>query len=68
VTVTRLALGLGVLLVAAVCWLAADGVGFAYELLISLAALVVLVGGGNWLGGRRSASAPEPGRPGPTEP
>ncbi len=63
-TVTRLAVVLGVLLVAGVCWLAADGMAFAYELLVSLAALVVLVAGGNWLGGRRSS----PERPDPTEP
>ncbi len=35
-----------------VCWLAASGFGAAREGLISLVALVVLVGGGNLLAGR----------------
>lgn len=35
-----------------VCWLAASGFGAAREGLISLVALVVLVGGGNLLSGR----------------
>lgn len=58
-----------------VCWLAASGLGAAREGVISLFALVLLVGGGNLLSGRagsygrRGASAvrhghaatPEPG-------
>ncbi len=35
-----------------VCWLAASGLGAAREGLISLFALVLLVGGGNFLAGR----------------
>lgn len=58
-----------------VCWLAASGLGAAREGLISLVALVVLVGGGNLLSGRgghygrrpssasRDGATPEPGSP-----
>ncbi len=59
--VTRLAIGVGVVLFGGLCWLAIDGVGLAAELLITAVALVVLVGGGNWLAGRGSSSR-TPGR------
>jgi hypothetical protein len=60
VIVTRLAIAVGVALIAGLCWLAVDGVALAAELLITAGALVVLVAGGNWLGGRRSPPrAPE---------
>lgn len=59
--VTKLAIGVGVVLVGVLCWLAIAGVAIAAELVITAVALVVLVGGGNWLGGRRSP----PRAPGP---
>jgi hypothetical protein len=62
VSVTRLAVLLGVLLLGLLCWAAAGGMRAAYELLVSFAVLVVLVAGGNWLGGRRTPDV-EPYRP-----
>ena len=52
--VTKLALAAGFLLLGLLCWLAFSGVAVAGELLVTAVALVVLVGGGNWLAGRRS--------------
>lgn len=49
--VTRLAIAAGAAVVGLLCWLAVAGVVVATELLITAGALVVLVGGGNWLGG-----------------
>ncbi|HEX3946083.1 MAG TPA: hypothetical protein VHW47_00175 [Acidimicrobiales bacterium] len=60
-SVTRLAVGAGVVLFGVLCWMAVDGVTFAAVLLITAGALVVLVGGGNWIGGR--ASSPRGRRP-----
>lgn len=60
--VTRIAIGLAVALLGFFCWLAADGVTVAYELLVSFGVLVVLVAGGNWLGDRRTPDI-EPYRP-----
>lgn len=58
--VTKLVIGLGVVLVGILCWLAVDGVAVAFEALVTGVALVILVGGGNWLGGRSSPPrAPE---------
>ncbi|HVC13693.1 MAG TPA: hypothetical protein VND62_02410 [Acidimicrobiales bacterium] len=51
-TFTKIAVVGGVALLAFVSWLAASGFGAAREGLISLVALVVLVGGGNLLAGR----------------
>jgi hypothetical protein len=62
---TKLALAAGVVVVALLVWLAVAGVAMATELLVSVAALVVLVGGGNWLAGRRG---PSPGPPPADEP
>lgn len=53
--VTKLAIVVGILLFALLCWLAVDGMAIATELVITVGALVVLVGGGNWLSGRSSA-------------
>jgi hypothetical protein len=52
VIVTKLALGFGVLLCVLLVWMALSGVAIATELLVSAIAIVVLVGGGNWLAGR----------------
>jgi hypothetical protein len=54
VIVTKLAVAAGILLFALLCWLAVDGMAIAAELVITVGALVVLVGGGNWLSGRSS--------------
>jgi hypothetical protein len=61
VIVSKLALGACVVLFGGLCWLAVAGVAVAAELLITALALLVLVGGGNWLAGRRSP----PRAPGP---
>ncbi|MHB1774366.1 MAG: hypothetical protein ACYCU7_00015 [Acidimicrobiales bacterium] len=61
-SVTRLAVVLGVVAFGVLCWAAAAGVEAAYELLVSLVVLVALVAGGNWLGGRRTPDV-EPYRP-----
>jgi len=55
--VTRLALVVGLLFLGLLCYLAVVGSAAARGLLITGVALVVLVGGGNWLSGRRSGSA-----------
>ncbi len=54
--VTKIAIGAGIVVLGFCCWLAAVGVGAVREGLISLCALVVLVGGGNWLSGRSAHS------------
>lgn len=66
--VTKLAVAAGALLFLLLCWLAVAGVAVAAELVITLGALLVLVGGGNWLRGRtataqRPAAQPPAGRP-----
>ncbi|HVX20155.1 MAG TPA: hypothetical protein VHB02_02280 [Acidimicrobiales bacterium] len=53
--VTKLAVALGVVAFGLLCWMAVAGVTFAAVLIITVGALVVLVGGGNWIGGRSSA-------------
>ncbi|HUA95760.1 MAG TPA: hypothetical protein VMB82_09560 [Acidimicrobiales bacterium] len=50
--VTKIAIVCGVALFGLLCWMAVDGVTFAAEMVITLGALVILVGGGNWLSGR----------------
>jgi hypothetical protein len=55
--VTRLALVVGLLFLGFLCYLAAAGSAAAQGLLITGVALLVLVGGGNWLSGRRSGGA-----------
>lgn len=49
---TKVAVAGGIVLLGFLCWLAAVGVSAVREVLISVFALVVLVGGGNWLSGR----------------
>jgi hypothetical protein len=51
-SVTRLAVACGVLAFAGLCYLAALGSRPATEVLVTGIALVVLVGGGNWINGR----------------
>ncbi|MGH9091314.1 MAG: hypothetical protein ACRDZR_08065 [Acidimicrobiales bacterium] len=55
---TKVTIAVGVLLFALLCWMAVAGVAVAAELVITVGALVVLVGGGNWLSGRSSARRP----------
>jgi len=62
VTVTRLAIGFGVVLAAGLCTLAALGSRPAIEVLVTVVALVVLVGGGNWINGRGQPGRGQPGR------
>jgi hypothetical protein len=52
VTFTKAVVLAALALLGFVCWLAASGFGAAREGLISLVALVVLVGGGNLVAGR----------------
>lgn len=56
--VTKLAIACGVALFGLLCWMALDGVSFAGELVITVGALVILVGGGNWLSGRYAPRRP----------
>ena len=51
-TFLRLAWVCGALVLAALCWLAAIGFTTIIAPLVTVVALVVLVGGGNWLSGR----------------
>jgi hypothetical protein len=55
---TKVAIGGGLVVLGLLCWLAAAGVTVLTPFLITGAALVVMVGGGNWLGGRTSHRAP----------
>jgi hypothetical protein len=61
----------GVVVLGLLCWLAALGFTAITEVLVTLVALVVLVGGGNWLSGRPGTrsrptyAAPPPGGQGP---
>ena len=57
---TKLAIVLGIVGAGLLFWMAVSGVAVATELLVSAIAIVVLIGGGNWLAGRRSG--PPPGR------
>jgi len=56
--VTKVAIGVGVVLCGILVWMAVSGVAVATELLVSAIAIVVLVGGGNWLSGRGGRAAP----------
>jgi hypothetical protein len=58
VIVTKLAVACGLVLFGLLCWMAVDGVSVAAELVITAGALVVLVGGGNWLSGRAAPRRP----------
>jgi hypothetical protein len=55
---TKVAIGGGIAVVGLLCWLAATGVTVLVPLLVTAVALVVMVGGGNWLGGRTSQRPP----------
>lgn len=61
---TKIALALGLVLLGIACWMAVIGVGAASEGLITVFALVILVGGGNLLAGRTApARRPASGDP-----
>ncbi len=69
---TKIAIAMGVVLLGVACWMAAIGVRAVSEGLLTLFALVVLVGGGNYLAGRTGARrgpaparVPDPPVPGP---
>ena len=49
---TKIAIALGIAVFGVACWMAVIGVRAASEGLLTLLALVVLVGGGNYLAGR----------------
>jgi hypothetical protein len=53
---TKIAIALGVVLLGVACWMAVIGVSAASEGLLTVFALVVLVGGGNYLAGRSAPS------------
>ncbi len=67
---TKIAIAMGVMLLGVACWMAVIGVRAVSEGLLTLFALVVLVGGGNYLAGRSGARrGPAPVRvPGPPVP
>ena len=76
-TYVRAAWLLGALIVAGLCVMAATGFTEVVAPLVTLAVLVGLVGGGNWLSGRSgmahaaprgATTAPGPGGPGPVGP
>jgi hypothetical protein len=58
VTVTRLTAGGGVVVLGVLCWLAATGFTALTAVLVTGAALVVMIGGGNWLSGRTTPERP----------
>ena len=64
--VSKVAIGAGVAVLGLLCWLAAAGVTAVTVILVTGASLLLLVGGGNWLGGRgspRTAPGPAPATP-----
>jgi hypothetical protein len=65
VSVTKVVVGLGVAFFGLLCWMAVDGITAAAVTVITLGALVVLVGGGNWIGGRSSPHGPRSAGSGP---
>jgi hypothetical protein len=67
-TVTKLVGGFAIVVVGLLCWLAAAGNPALAAVLVTGAALVVLVGGGNWLSGRSHGSAATPNRDAPPSP
>ncbi|MGH9047831.1 MAG: hypothetical protein ACRDVW_11060 [Acidimicrobiales bacterium] len=58
---TRIALVVGLAVVATMCWLAIDGFKPVVPLLVTAIALVALVGGGSIVGGRSSRGGRAPG-------
>jgi hypothetical protein len=66
---TRIAWVVGLALFATLCWMAIDGFSPAVPLLVTAIVIVVLVGGGNLIGGRSTPSgrsrARTPERDGP---
>ena len=64
-SVTKLVIALGVIFFGLLCWMAVDGITAAAVTVITLGALVVLVGGGNWIGGRSSPHGPRSAGSGP---
>jgi len=61
-SVTRLTIGFGVIVVIGLSVLAALGSKPAIEMLVTVVALVVLVGGGNWINGRDQPHRDQPHR------
>jgi hypothetical protein len=61
VTVTKLTAAGAVVLLGFLCWLAAAGFTAMRVVLVSGAVLVVLVAGGNWIGGRSTPRSPPVG-------
>jgi hypothetical protein len=52
VIVTRMAMGAGVVVLGVLIWLAVIGNAAITALLVTVALLLVLIAGGNWLGGK----------------
>jgi len=63
VTMTKIALVVGVAVVGFLCYLAAVGSSAAAALVITGVALVVFIGGGNWISGRTTPGARPPAAP-----
>lgn len=60
---TKIAVAMGIVLLGVACWMAVIGVRAVSEGLLTFFALVVLVGGGNYLAGRSGARrGPAPAR------
>ena len=66
--VSKLAIAAGVVVLGVLCWLAATGLTPVAVILVTGGALVVLVGGGNWLSGRTVPRSAPPTPPTPTPP
>jgi hypothetical protein len=56
-TVTRFAIGAGVVIVGFLCWMAAIGFTAVIGPLVTVVVLILLVGGGNWLSGERGSGS-----------
>jgi len=51
-TVTRLTMGAGVVVLGVLVWLAVIGNAAITAFLVTVAAMLVLIGGGNWMRGK----------------
>jgi hypothetical protein len=64
---TRIAWVIGLALFATLCWMALDGFSPAVPLLVTAIVIVLLVAGGNVIGGRSTPGGPSRTRPGDSD-
>lgn len=60
---TRIAWVIGLALFATLCWMTIDGFSPGVPLLVTSVVIVVLIAGGNLIGGRSSPGGRSPARP-----